>query len=233
MDCLDELSSGTRPKHSELHNLEIQELINGSALRDPLLVDHAADGDHSESAVHNLINLIFLESSGVLTQTQGVEAKVSWLALPFDGLLESVAAKSLEDGDEENDLAHAAGSDEIVVGVDREHVGEVGTGECPELLDHHAKGGEHADATVLDFGGLEEADVDVVGDEKRVELEGGWEPFEVLRLEQERNTLAHLHGGAGHRRPVDGGGAGRKRGAGEAGGGDRENGGESKHFELG
>lgn len=195
-------------------------------------MDHASDGDHGESAVHNLIDLILFEGDGILAKTERVEAIVTRLVLPFDGLLESVAGETLPQDDEHEDLAHAAGGDEIVMCFDRKNVGEVGPREGPELLDNHAKGGKHTDATVLDLGCLEEADVDVIGYEKRVELEGGGETFQILWLQEERNALAHLHGGTRHGRPAGWCGARRDRNASEARGGDREDGGEGVHGEL-
>lgn len=199
----------------------MQKLVNSTGLCDPLLVDHASDGDHCESAIHNLIDLILLETDGVLAKTEGVEAIVTGLVLPFDDLLESVTGKTLPKDDEHEDLAHAAGGDEIVVCLDREDVRKVGAGEGPKLLDDHAEGSKHANATVLDLGCLEEADVDVVGDEKRVKLEGSGESVQVLRLQEERDALAHqLHGRTGHGRPASWGGARRERGASEARGGD-------------
>lgn len=160
-------------------------------------MNKAANADHSESAVHNFVDLILLEGSCILSKSERIEAEVAWFVLALDSLLEGVAADALEHSDEEKDLAHAPGGDEVVVSFDGKHVGEIGVGKSPKFLNEHAKAGKHTDAAVFDFGGLEEADIDIIRDEKGVKLEGSGESFEVLRLEQERNTLTHLHGGSG------------------------------------
>jgi len=201
------------------------QLFDDTGLGDPLLVNHATDGDHGETAVHDLIDLVFLECDGVLAQAQWVKAKVTRLALAFQGLLQGVAADGLKCGDEKKDLRHTTGVDVVLMGVDREHLREVGATKGEELWDDETNGCEHANATVLDLGRLQKPDVDVVRKKEGVEFEGSRKTFEVLWLEEERYALAHLHGD-GSGAPLNRGDSRGKGGTDEAAGADGKTGGD-------
>lgn len=157
-------------------------------------MNHATDGNHGQSSIHDFIGLVLLELDRILAKTERVESEVAWLMLSINGLFQSVAADTLESSNEEEDLAHAPSVDEVVVRVNCEHLREVRVREGEELRDDETDGGKHANTTVLDFGGLKESDVDVVGNEKRVKVIGGRKTLKVLRLEKEGNRLGHLAG---------------------------------------
>lgn len=177
-----------------LQGLEIQELLNNTHLTDPHLVDHTTNGNHSQSSIHDFIGLVFLESNRVFAKTEWVESKVPWLMLSVNSLLEGVAADTLKGSNEEEDLAHAARLDEVVVCVNCKHLREVRVREGEEFRHNETDGGKHANTTVLDFSGLEESDVDVVGNEERVKVIRSRKTLEVFRLEKEGNRLGHLAG---------------------------------------
>lgn len=112
----------------------MHELLNTAHLRYPLLMDHTTNGNHGKSSIHNLIRLILLEDSRVLTQSKRVKSKIPRFTVSLKSLLECIAADTFEGNDEHKDLAHTSGTDEVVVGVNREHVREIGMGDSPELL---------------------------------------------------------------------------------------------------
>lgn len=156
-------------------------------------MDESADGDHGKSAVHDFIGLVLLEGSWVFPEPKRIKTKVAGLALSFNSLLERIAADTLENDNEEKDLAHTASRDEIIMGLNRKYMRKVRVRESPEFLNNHTESGKHTNATMLDFGGLKEADIDVIRNEKGVELVRSWKSIKILRLKKERNALAHLH----------------------------------------
>lgn len=153
----------------------MHELINGTSLGDPLLMDETAYSNHSQSAVHNFIGLVLLERGGVFAQAQRIEPKITRFGLSLDSLLQPVAADTLKQDNEHQNLTHATRLDVEVVSIDGQHLRKVAAAKCEQFLDNHAESGEHTNAAVLDLGSLQEADVDVVRDEKGVKFVGGGE----------------------------------------------------------
>lgn len=184
-----------------LQRFKVGQLFNGTTVSNPLLMNHTTNRNHGKAAVHDLIDLVLLEDGGILAKTQWIESEVTWFALTFQSLLESVAADALKRGDEQKNLRHAASLDVVIVGVNWKHLREVGITKGEQLLNNHAEGGEHANPSVLDLSGAEETDIDVIRDEKGVEFNRAWQTIKILGLEKEGHALAHLHGD-GRRRPL-------------------------------
>lgn len=94
-------------------------------MENPLLVDEATNGNHSQSSVHDFINLILLESGWFLAEAEGIEAEVSRGALSFNRGLESVTTEEFKNGDKEENLTHSSSCNVVVMGFDGQHLREV------------------------------------------------------------------------------------------------------------
>jgi len=207
--------------------LEVAELLEDSLLGDPVLVDEAADGDHSKAGVLDLGKAVALEGGLILGKAKGVESEITGLTLALEGLEKSNNAEDLDEGDPEDDLGAATLLHEVVVGINGGHLGE--EGESVLLLDEEAEDGKHGEAAVLELGLAEHAEVEHVREAKGVEanvagvlavevdgaLEEGDSVREVtLHLELAHSGSASLGGSAAEARHR-GEGAGRSHSGGE------------------
>ena len=159
-------------------------------------MEHAAEADHGEAAVPDLGPLVVLPGVGVLAEAEGVKAKVAGGRV---GVVDPLVREGLEGADGDEDLGPAGGAD-VVEGL--EGVGGEGgkLGKLGELGEDHAKGGEHADAAVLDLGLAKPLEVIVVGEAKGVKSRvAGQGAVELGGALEEGDGLGHgagLHGGA-------------------------------------
>ena len=142
--------------------LEVGELLEDSLLGDPVLVDEAADGDHSKAGVLDLGKAVALEGGLILGKAKGVESEITGLTLALEGLEKGNNAEDLDEGDPEDDLGATTLLHEVVVGINGGHLGE--EGESVLLLDEEAEDGKHGEAAVLELGLAEHAEVEHIGE---------------------------------------------------------------------
>ena len=184
-----------------VHSSNKQNLEEGLA-GDPVVVDHAADGKHGETAVleltegHAVLLLLGLANG----KAHGVKAKVAGDAVRVGehGLHGDVAlvGPELHDATPENDLEHGAGADDGGGEVGVVDVGVSGDGDV--LLLPEAEAGEHGGAGVLDLSLTEPLHVEVVGESEGVETDVSDVTLEVLGLGEEGDGLGHgIQGGDG------------------------------------
>eukprot|EP00960_Hanusia_phi_P070638 767354-Hanusia_phi.AAC.2 len=134
--------------------LEVGDLgdeLDGSLAGEEVVMGHAGDGDHGETAVLDLSNLAASKGVGVVLEAKGIEADV---ASAVDGSVPELEEEGeLEEADEEENLPEGARLDGGV--VEPPHllalVPLVHEGKVVEVLDDGAGGGEHADTSVLDL----------------------------------------------------------------------------------
>jgi len=171
---------------------------------DPVVVDHAADGEHGEATVLELLQLPELQLLLGLSdgQPHGVKANVSGNAVGVlkHGLHGDVAlvGPELHDSSPEDDLAHGGGADDGGGEVRVVDGGEAGEG--PPLLHDEADGGEHGHAAVLDLGLAEPLHVEVVGEAQGIEAGIPDPALEVLGLSKVGDGLGHGRESGGLRR---------------------------------
>ena len=173
----------------DAHTLE--ERISG----DPVVVDHAADGQHGQAAIlelpkgHAVLLLLGLADG----QAHGVEAEVAGDAVGVGehGLHGDVAlvGPELHDAAPEDDLEHGRRADDGGGEVGVVNVGVARDGDV--LLLPEAEAREHGGAGVLDLGLAEPLHVEVVGEAEGVEANVADISLEVLGLSEERDGLGH------------------------------------------
>mmetsp|Transcript_15045 Transcript_15045/g.25078 ORF Transcript_15045/g.25078 Transcript_15045/m.25078 type:complete len:307 (+) Transcript_15045:63-983(+) len=204
----------------------LEEGISG----DPVVVDHAADGQHGEAAIlelskgHAVLLLLGLADG----QAHGVEPDVAGDAVGIGehGLHGDVAlvGPELHDAAPEDDLEHGGRADDGGGEVGVVDVGVARDGD--KLLLPKTEAGEHGGAGVLDLGLAEPLHVEVVGEAEGVEADVADVSLGVLGLGEEGDGLGHgVDGGDG---PGAGLGGGKGRGRGKEG-----EGGNSLHYLLG
>lgn len=170
--------------------------VGESTLGQDGLSDHSAEGHHSETSVRDFLQLhvSFLFRAGTFKETHGVKSKLARLATrSLEHLHDGNGAKDFGDADPEEKLSHGALFDQSIVGGDggETFVGIRG-GEDSESHVHGGKAhhGQHAHASVLQFGLTEKVNGDKVGEAEGVETDISNVSFAVRRSFQEGKGLA-------------------------------------------
>mmetsp|Transcript_22709 Transcript_22709/g.61953 ORF Transcript_22709/g.61953 Transcript_22709/m.61953 type:complete len:308 (-) Transcript_22709:2-925(-) len=160
--------TGTAPGHS---SEERPHLAGQHGLR-----ANAAEGEHGEAAVLELLQLHCARLSLVLGEEVLAQEEVASLAvdLALEALKAEPSAVDLVGRDGRQEGAHEAIIHHGIVRLDRRDVLEHLAGEAdPEVGRHPARGREHADAPVLQLRLAEEGhELGVLGEADRVELVG-------------------------------------------------------------
>ena len=173
----------------------MQNLEEGFA-SDPVVVDHTADGQHSQAPVLDLLQLKSLHFflGLILLVSQRIKAKVSRdsvlvLEHGFHGNV-TVVGPELKDSHTKDNLEHGRDSDRGggEVGVINVCVSRDGG----ELLNDESNGGKHGGSSVLDLGLAEPLHVEVIGEAKGVETNISNVSLQVLGVSQERKRLGHF-----------------------------------------
>ena len=147
--------------------------LDGATADEEVVVNHAADGDHSEAAILELGELAAGEGVGVGAAVEGVKAEVAGLAVrAVEGLDDGGDTRDdLKESEPDKELLHGALLDGRVVELHHGGGAELllEAGEGVGVLDDHSGGGEHGNAAVLDLSLASPAEVEEVGEAKGVE----------------------------------------------------------------
>ena len=180
---------------------EVGELLESSLLGEDLLVHKATEADHCKAGVLELGKLETAHSEVVLTEVEGVEAKVTGgTALSEHVARGDLAAvgENLDTAEGEEDLPEA-GSGDGEEGIEGELGVEAGEGEVGALLHPEAEAAKHADAAVLELSLTEPLQIEVVGEAEGIEANvTSHGAVEGRGAGQERNRLGpvELHLGS-------------------------------------
>jgi hypothetical protein len=178
-------------------NLEVGDELDGALASDEVMVNNATDGQHGEAAILDLLERPGLGVS--LGEAERVELEVTRSALALEGLEKSDSAENLSERNPEQDLAHSAGRDELVMGGSQlRAAGDLGVARIlNKVLNNRTGNGKHGNAAMLDLGLLKELYVEQGRKAERIEASVPRQGFIKSRgLLEERHRRGHLHLGA-------------------------------------
>mmetsp|Transcript_13401 Transcript_13401/g.37052 ORF Transcript_13401/g.37052 Transcript_13401/m.37052 type:complete len:252 (-) Transcript_13401:132-887(-) len=182
----------TECKSEGSRQARLEEWLSG----DPVVVDHATDGEHGQSSVLDLLQLHLGHLLVGLAngQTHWVEPEVAWLPcwILEHGLHGDVAlvGPEFQNTHPQDDLEHGGGTDDGWREVGVVDVGVSWDGH--PLLRDESEACEHGGASVLDLGLAQPLHVEVVGETERVEADIADVSLEVLWVHDEWKGLGHL-----------------------------------------